>query len=96
MTPRPPLAPRDCAGLCFCEFNKLGDEVLLFAGPALDRRDGDTVLEPSAGTGSLVAAATHPGVKIVAKPNSVLGSDAEAFGLADLEYQSEKLVSEKT
>jgi hypothetical protein len=65
--PAPVKAPSSKRGFCFCEFDKLGAEVLLFAGPALDRRrDGDTVLEPSAGTGSLVAAATHPGVKIFA------------------------------
>jgi strawberry notch-like protein/NTP hydrolase family protein/inorganic pyrophosphatase-like protein/ADP-ribosyltransferase-like protein len=29
-------------------------------------RNGDTVLEPSAGTGSIVAAATHPGARIIA------------------------------
>ncbi|MCC6775623.1 MAG: strawberry notch family protein [Hyphomicrobiales bacterium] len=51
-------------------------------------RDGDVVLEPSAGTGSLVAAATHPGVEIIANELSerradlleaLVGTDGRVF-----------------
>ena len=55
---------------------------------AANLQDGDTVLEPSAGTGSLVAAATRPGVEIVANELSerraallraLIGKDGKVF-----------------
>lgn len=55
---------------------------------AANLKSGDTVLEPSAGTGSLVAAASAPGVKIVANELSdrraallrdLVGTDGKVF-----------------
>jgi predicted RNA methylase len=55
---------------------------------AANLRNGDTVLEPSAGTGSIVAAATHRGVKIIANELSprraellreLVGKDGKVF-----------------
>lgn len=58
------------------------------AAYAANLRDGDVMLEPSAGTGSLVAAASMPGVKIIANELSerraaflrkLIGDDGRVF-----------------
>jgi predicted RNA methylase len=58
------------------------------AAYAANLRAGDVMLEPSAGTGSLIAAASKPGVKIIANELSerrsdllraLLGNDAQVF-----------------